>query len=222
MKKDDVMLQDSLLQRAVLAELDWEPSVKAEHIGVAVNSGVITLTGQVESYAQKHGASTAALRVKGVLAVADEIEVQVPFERRRGDTQIALAALDSLAWDVSVPPDSIQVNVEQGLLTLTGEVDRHYQREAAEQDVRRLYGVVGVCNQVSIKSGETSKNSGRDISSALLRSWYHHPDAITVSAKDGMVRLTGTVHSWDARRGAAETAWASPGTIDVENRLVVA
>ncbi|MEO7055086.1 MAG: BON domain-containing protein, partial [Rhizomicrobium sp.] len=152
------MPQDSRLQLSVLAELEWEPSITAAHIGVTANAGVITLTGQVESYAQKHAAEAAARRVKGVLAVAEELEVQVPFERKRGDDEIAAAIVDRLAWDVSVPRDAVQVRVEKGWVTLTGEVGWHYQRKAAEQDVRRLHGVVGVSNQVSLKPGVNSAN----------------------------------------------------------------
>ena len=215
------MPQDTHLQLSVLAELEWEPSITAAHIGVTANAGVITLTGQVESYAQKHAAEAAARRVKGVLAVAEELEVQVPFERRRGDDEIAAAIVDRLAWDVSVPRDAVQVRVEKGWVTLTGEVGWHYQREAAGQDVRRLHGVVGVSNQVSLKPGVNSTNISNDISSALHRSYFPDPDAITVTAEGGKVRLTGNVHSWHARQVAAETAWGAPGAIDVENLLAV-
>src|ERR1700678_2107659 len=138
------MSKDTQLQLEVIAELNWEPSVTAAHIGVAASAGVITLTGEVESYAQKHAAETAARRVKGVVAVAQEIKVQLPFERERGDYQIAEAVLDRLAWDVSVPSDCVQVTVEQGWVTLNGIVDHHFQRQAAAQNVCRLHGVVGV------------------------------------------------------------------------------
>jgi len=215
------MSQDTHLQRQVLAELNWDPSVTAGHIGVAASAGVVTLTGEVESYAEKHAAEMAARRVKGVMAVAQEIKVQVPFERERGDDQIAEAVLDRLAWDVSVPKDSVQVKVEQGWITLTGEVDMHYQRKAAEQDVRRLHGVVGVSNLVSLKPVVNTANLSNDISVALHRSWYPDPDAITVTAAGGKVRLTGQVGSWHARQVAAETAWGAPGTTGVENLLSI-
>jgi osmotically-inducible protein OsmY len=215
------MSQDTHLQLAVLAELDWDPSVAAGQIGVTANAGVITLTGQAESYATKHAAETAAGRVKGVLAVADEIEVQVPFERKREDGEIAAAVLDRLAWDVSVPRDSVKVVVDQGWVTLTGEVAWNYQRKAAEQDVQRLHGIIGVSNDISIKSGVNTVNISNDISCALHRSWFPDPDAITVTAEDGRVRLTGNVHSWHARQVAAETACGAPGAIDVENLLAV-
>jgi osmotically-inducible protein OsmY len=217
------MSQDTHLQLSVLAELEWEPSITAAHIGVSANGGVVTLTGQVESYAQKHAAEAAARRVKGVLAVAEELEVQVPFERKRDDSDIAAAIVDRLAWDVSVPRDAVKVGVEAGWVTLTGEVGWNYQRKAAEQDVRRLHGVVGVSNQVSLKPKPRMNvaNISKDISCALHRSYFPDPDAITVTAEDGKVRLTGNVHSWHAHQVAAETAWGAPGTVDVENLLAV-
>ena len=215
------MSLDSQLQQTVLAELGWEPSLSAAHIGVTANAGVITLTGQVESYAEKHAAETAARRVKGVLAIAEEIEVQVPFLRKRGDDQIANAVLDRLAWDASIPQDAVRVRVEKGWVTLTGEVGWHYQREAAVGYVRRLHGVVGVTNQVTIKAGVNTENIRNDISVALHRACFPDSEAITVTEKDGKVRLTGEVNSWHARQVAAETAWGAPGTIDVENLLAV-
>ncbi len=215
------MALDNQLQEAVLAELRWDPSLSSAHIGVAANSGVITLTGQVESYAEKYAAETAARRVKGVLAIAEEIEVQVPFLRKRDDDQIANAVLDRLAWDASIPQDAVKVRVEKGWVTLTGEVGWHYQREAAVGYVRRLHGVVGVTNQVTIKAGVNTENIRNDISFALHRACFPDFEAITVTEKDGKVCLTGNVNSWHARQVAAETAWGAPGTIDVENLLAV-
>jgi osmotically-inducible protein OsmY len=215
------MSQDTRLQLSVLAELEWEPSITAAHIGVIADAGVITLNGQVESYAQKHAAEAAAHRVKGVLAVVENLEVQMPFERKRGDKEIAAAIIDRLAWDVSVPRDAVQVRVEEGRVTLTGKVGWHYQREAAEQDVRRLHGVVGVSNQVTLKSRIAVANISNDISYALHRCDFPNPDAIIVTAEGGKVRLTGNVHSWHARQVAAGTAWGAPGTTDVENLLAV-
>jgi osmotically-inducible protein OsmY len=215
------MSQDTHLQLSVLAELEWEPSVVAAHIGVAANAGVITLTGHVESYAQKHAAEAATRRVKGVLAVAEELEVQVPFERKRGDDEIAAAIVERLAWDVSVPRDAVQVRVEEGWVTLTGEVDWHYERKAAEQDVRRLHGVIGISNQVSIRPQVNTSLVSDNIMHALHRSWFFDPNPITVTAKGGKIRLTGNVHTLHARQVAAETAWGAPGATDVENLLAV-
>jgi osmotically-inducible protein OsmY len=219
--KENSMPEDTHLQLEVIAELNWEPSVTAAHIGVAANAGVITLTGEVESYAEKHAAEMAARRVKGVKAMAQEIKVQLPFERERGDGPIAEAILDRLSWDVSIPSGAIQVTVTQGWVMLTGIVDQHFRRQAAEQNVRRLQGVVGVSNQISIKPQINTANIGNDISCALHRSWFPDPDAIAVTAEGGKVRLTGIAHSWHAREVAGETAWGAPGATDVENLISV-
>ena len=119
------MSNDSQLQQAVLAELNWEPSITAAHIGVTAEDGVVTLTGHVDTFIQKHSAEQAAGRVKGVKGVAEEIEVQLPFDKKRTDDEIAAAAIDRLEWDVSIPPDVIKVKVEKGWVTLTGEVNWH-------------------------------------------------------------------------------------------------
>ncbi|HKH80669.1 MAG TPA: BON domain-containing protein [Methylovirgula sp.] len=216
------MSQDNALQEAVLAELRWDPSVTAAHIGVAANAGVVTLTGHVESYAEKQAAEMAARRVRGVKAVAEEIEVRLPFGTERSDDEIAAAAVDRLAWDVAIPCDAVKIKVEKGWVTLTGEVDWYFQKEAAEQDVRRLFGVVGVSNQISIKPRVNLSNISDDIMHAMNRSWFFDPKTITVSAHGGKVRLTGTVNSLHDRQVAAATAWAAPGVTEVENDIVVA
>jgi osmotically-inducible protein OsmY len=209
------------LQQSVLAALRWEPGLSAAQIGVAAYAGVITLTGVVDSYAEKHTAETATRRVKGVLAVAQEIEVQVPFERQRGDEQIALAVLDRLAWDASIPPNTVNVRVEKGWVTLAGEVGWHYQREAEIQYVRRMHGVTGVSSTISIKPGVNTVSISNDISVALHRACFPDAEAITVTEKDGKVRLAGNVHSWHALQVAEDTAWGAPGAVNVENLLIV-
>ena len=219
--RGDIMSSDSKLQQAVLAELNWEPSVTAGHIGVAADAGVITLTGHVGDYAQKHAAEAAARRVNGVKAVADEIEVHLSFDARRNDGEIAAATLDRLSWDVSVPRDAVGVTVEHGWLTLTGEVDFFYQKKAAGDDVRSLFGVVGITNQIMIKPRVNTSNLSDKIMHALHRSWYFDPAAITVSAEGGRIRLAGTVHSPHDRQVAAATAWAAPGATDVENDIAI-
>jgi osmotically-inducible protein OsmY len=216
------MSQDNELQQAILAELNWEPSVTAAHIGVTAKDGVATLTGHVASFAEKHAAAAAARRVRGVHAIAEEIEVRLPSDRRRDDADIATAAVDRLAWDVSIPRDAITVTVENGWLTLNGQVDRHYQREAAEQDVRRMSGVVGVSNHITIRPAVNVAVLSDDIMHALHRSWLFDPKTISVSAQGGKVRLTGTVHSLSERNEALATAWAAPGTTAVVNDLAIA
>jgi osmotically-inducible protein OsmY len=209
-----------MLKQSVLDELKWEPSVTAAHIGVIAKDGVVTLSGHVENYAEKHAAEAAVCRVKGVRAVAEELEVRLPFETKRGDDAIAAAAIDRLAWDVSVPRDAVKVKVEKGWVTLTGQVGWHYQQEAAEQDIRRLFGVVGVSNQTTVEPRPNASNISDNIAAALHRTWFA-PRTVIVTAEGGKVRLTGTVHSWRDREAAESTAWAAPGATAVENDIAI-
>ncbi len=215
------MSQDNQIQRDVLAELKWEPSVAAAHIGVAAQDGVVTLSGQVENFMNKYAAERAARRVQGVKAVAEEIEVRLPKDRRRTDEQIAAAIVERLAWNVAVPQGAIQVKVEKGLVTLSGEVEWHYQKEAAELDVQHLHGVMGLINTITMRPQVDVKSIGDDIKIALKRSWYTRPDSILVSAAAGKVKLSGIVHSPHARYVAGATAWNAPGTTSVENDLTI-
>jgi osmotically-inducible protein OsmY len=215
------MSSDSELQQAVMAEFAWEPSVTAAHIGVTANAGVVTLSGHVNSYASKLAAETAARRVKGVKAVAEEIEVRLPFEATRTDDEIAAAAVERLAWNISIPRDRISVKVEKGWVTLTGQVDFWYEKDAAEQDIKPLMGVVGVSNQATILPRVDAPNLRDDIALALHRSWFSEPDEIHVTAEGGHVWLTGRVHSFHERLVAGTTAWSAPGATMVENNLSV-
>lgn len=214
------MSNDNELQKSVIAELNWEPSIKAAHIGVAANDGVVTLSGHVDTYMEKSIAEKAARRVKGVKAVAEEIEVKLAFDIQRTDEEIAAAALNRLEWDVEIPDDIIRIKVEKGWVTLTGEVEWHYQMEAAERDVRALHGVVGVSNQISLKPTANARDISDSIRHALHRSWFD-PKTITVSATGGNVHLTGTAHSWSDRQLAGATAWAAPGATAVRNDITI-
>ena len=215
------MSQNNDLQQAVIAELRWEPSVTEAHFGVTADKGIISLSGHVESYAEKTAAEAAAGRVKGVRAIANELKVNLPFETKRSDEEIAAAALHRLAWDVSVPKDAVKVHVENGWVTLTGEVNWHFQKAAAAQDVQRLWSVVGVSNKITIKPQVNVSQISDDIMHALHRSWFFDPVTVTVTAKDGKVVLGGTVHGWHERQVAAGTAWSAPGVTEVENNLEV-
>jgi osmotically-inducible protein OsmY len=215
------MSQDTQLKQAVLSELNWEPSVDSAHIGVTAKNGVITLMGHVANYGQKQAAESAARRVKGVAAVAEEIEVKLPFDTARGDEEIAAAVVERLSWDASVPRDTVKVKVEKGWVTLTGLVDWNYQKTAVEQEIRWLFGVVGVSNQITIKVRPDTGKISEDIRHALHRSWLFDSKTIDVSATDGHIRLTGTVRSPYERQVAATTAWAAPGATAVENDLRV-
>jgi osmotically-inducible protein OsmY len=215
------MSTDSDLKRAVLDELSWEPSVDAAHIGVTANAGVVTLTGHVENYSQKLDAEKATSRVKGVKAVAEEIEVKLPYDLKRGDEDIAAAAIDRLGWNSNIPDDAIQVKVAKGWVTLTGAVNWHFEKDAAEQDIRALSGVIGVSNQVLVKPTINASNVKDDIEQALHRSWYYDPNTIQVSAEGGQIKLTGNVTTWNARCLAGSTAWSAPGALSVENAITV-
>ncbi len=216
------MSHDNELKTAVLAELKWEPSVEASHIGVTARDGVVTLMGHVGSYVEKYAAETAAGRVKGVKAVAEEIEVRLPFSIKHGDEEIATAAVDRLAWNSSVPKDSVKIRVEKGWITLTGAVEWNYQKTSAVHDIRWLSGVVGVSNNITIKPRANATDISKDIDHALHRSWfYDEPQTVFVSAVGGNVKLTGTVDSWFDRQTAADTAWAAPGATSVENDIRV-
>jgi len=214
------MSQDHQLQEAVLAEFAWEPSVTAAHIGVAVHEGVVTLTGHVPNYFEKSAAERAAARVRGVKAVAEEIEVRLPVQTSRTDEEVARAALDRIAWEVSIPADTVRLKVEQGWVTLSGEVNWQYQRDAAERVIRGLRGVVGITNMTTIKPRPNVRNIEHDIGIALHRSWFD-PSTVEVSAIGGKVTLKGTVHTPSDKWKAATTAWGSPGTTEVENNLIV-
>ena len=218
---EEAMIHDNDLQRSVLEELDWEPSVTAAHIGVTADEGVVSLSGYVDSFGQKHAAETATRRVKGVKAVVEGIEVRLPYDHLRNDDEIAKAALERLAWHVVDPDYKVAVKVEKGWITLTGQVAWFFQREETGSELRRLIGVVGLDNQITIKPKVNVANMSDDITHALHRSWFFDPNRVSVSAQEGRVKLTGTVHSLHEKQVAAVTAWSAPGVTAVENNLSV-
>ncbi len=216
------MSHDNELKSAVLAELKWEPSVEASHIGVTAKNGVITLMGHVGSFVEKQAAETATSRVKGVKAIAEEIEVRLPSNITLDDEAIAAAAVSRIAWNSSIPKDMIKVKVEKGWVTLSGMVEWNYQKTAAMQDLRWLSGVIGVSNEIRIKPRVNATKISTDINHALNRSWFNEdPRTVFVSADGGKVKLTGTVDSWFDRQTAEDTAWAAPGATSVENDIRV-
>ena len=215
------MSQDRQLQEAVLAEFAWEPSVTAAHIGVTAKNGIVTLTGHVENYPEKRAAERAAARVKGVKAVVEELKVQLHDSVQRSDEEIANAAAMRLAWEVSVPRDAVKIKVEHGWVTLTGQVDWHFQKAAAERTIRGLYGVVGILNETTIKARADASNISDKIDRALHRSWFD-PKKITVTTQGGKVTLTGSVDTPGDRYITGATAWGAPGATAVENDLIIA
>ncbi|MGL5115117.1 MAG: BON domain-containing protein [Beijerinckiaceae bacterium] len=216
------MSDDNPLKSAVLAELKWEPSVEASHIGVTAKDGIVTLMGHVGSFAEKYAAEAAAGRVKGIKAIAEEVEVRLPYSIKHDDEAIATAAVGRLAWNSSVPKDAVKVRVEKGWVTPSGTVEWNYQKTSAAHDIRYLSGVVGVSNEIRIKPHANAANISDDINQALHRSWFFdEPQTVFVSADGGKVKLTGTVDSWFDRQTAADTAWAAPGATSVENDIRV-
>lgn len=209
------------LQRDVMDELQFEPSLNAAAIGVAVTEGVVTLTGHVDSYADKLMAERVAKRVSGAKGVANELDVRLPSAQYRDDTDIARAALDAIKWHVSVPDERIKVVVDKGWVTLEGEVDWQFQKNAAESAVRYLIGVKGVNNLVRLKARATPSQVRGQIESALKRRAELHAGGVEVETHDGRVVLTGTVETTAERDEAEDAAWAAPGVTSVENRITI-
>jgi osmotically-inducible protein OsmY len=217
------MKTDLQLQRDVLDELKFEPSIREAEIGVAAKDGVITLSGFVDSYADKHAAERAAERVSGVKAVAEDIEVKLPGMFQRSDTDVAHAAVNALRWDIRVPDDRIKLRVENGWIFLEGDVEWQFQKSAAVAAVRNLTGVKGVSNFVQLKPKRvsTAEVSGK-IKDSLRRHAERDADSITVESKNGRVTLRGRVSSYAERRAVETAAWQAPGVTTVDDQIAVA
>ncbi len=208
------------LQRDVEDELEWEPSVRASEIGVSAEDGVVTISGQVDSYTEKWAAERAAKRVKGVRAVATDLTVELPGSSTRTDADIARAAANALEWDALVP-GKIEVVVSQGIVTLEGKVDWQYQRAAAEQAVRKLAGVKGVANQISLEPKAEASEVKAKVEAAFERNALIDSDRIEVKVDGGKVKLKGKVKSCAESEEAENAAWAAPGVSWVDNDLKV-
>jgi osmotically-inducible protein OsmY len=213
------MRTDAELQRAVQEELSFDPSIVATDIGVTVKNGIVTLFGTVPNYTVKWAAERAAEQVAGVRALAKDLIVKLPGETERSDAEIAEAALKALAWDVQVPEKRLAVEVQNGEVTLKGQVEWYYQREAAEENVRKLTGVVGVSNQITIKPNVTAKEIRSKIESALQRRAVKDARQITVDVDGGKVTLRGEVHCWAERENAELAAWAAEGVSEVRDEI---
>jgi osmotically-inducible protein OsmY len=217
------MKTDLQLQRDVLDELKFEPSIREAEIGIAAKGGVVTLTGFVDSYAEKFAAERTAERVGGVKAVADEIKVKLPGTHQRSDTDIAHAVVNALRWDIQVPDDRIKATVEEGWIALEGDVEWQYQKWAAEGAVRNLTGVKGVTNLIAVKPKNASTHEvGQKIKDSMRRHAERDADRITIDAKDGRVTLRGTVSSFSERQDAERAAWQALGVTNVEDLIAVA
>ena len=220
--------QQLALQRELLEELEWEPSLDASRIDVAIaHDGVVTITGVVNSYAAKVGAERAVKRVKGVLAVVNNLDVKLPMSHERADTQVGEAVVRALEWDVLIPHEKIRARVSDGWVRLEGVVDWNYQRTAAEEAIHRLTGVKGVTNLITVlpqaanEDVKTREDVKAAIEAALRRSAEVEARNIEVATHHGKVVLRGRVHSWAERDAAEAAAWAAPGVATLDDRLQV-
>jgi osmotically-inducible protein OsmY len=215
------MKSDSEIERDVKEELGWHPDLDATDIAVSVKKGVVTLTGFVKSYTDKYEAEAAAKRVAGVVALANDIEVRLPSVDERPDPEIARDAVAAIKSQLPISFEHIKVVVKGGWVTLEGQVEWQYQRQTAENTVRRIKGVKGVSNLVQLRPRAQPTEIQRKIQEAFRRNAEIDANRITVEANGGEVVLKGTVRSWVEREEAERAAWAAPGVTKVEDRIVV-
>jgi len=215
------MRSDIDIKRDVEAELRWNPDIDATDIAVAVKNGVVTLSGFVRSYAQKFEAEQTAKRVNGVAAVANDIEVRLPVFNQRPDPEIARDAVAEIQNNLPYSSDHVRVVVRDGWVTLEGSVEWNYQRERAEQVVRRVRGVKGVTNLIELQPRVPPVEVKHKIEEAFRRSAELDANRITVETEGGVVTLRGTVRSWAERQEAERVAWATPGIVRVNNLITI-
>jgi osmotically-inducible protein OsmY len=215
------MKTDLELQQDVMTELQWEPTVRAAEIGVGVKDGVVTLSGYVDSLYKKWAAERAAARVFGVRAVAEEIKVRLSGYFKRSDEDIGGAVANALEWNISVPHERIKVQVKDGVVTLSGEVEWWYQKDAAEEAIRKLVGVVIVNNNITVKPTVKPIDLKSKIENAFHRNALLDARRITVRTDEGTVILGGSVRSWAERAEARWAAGAAPGVCEVVDNIIV-
>jgi len=214
-------MTDRDIQQHVQSALDWEPSLDATEVGVTVDNGVVTLRGDVGSYAEKEAADRIALRVYGVKAVANDLKVRLLSGSERTDGEIAQAVVSALKWHTNVPDERVTISVRDGQVILKGTVDWQYQKDAAARAVRELTGVRGVTNHIEVQPRVKAADVQAKIEAAFRRSAEIDARRVNVSVQDNKVTLTGNVHSWGERQEAERAAWAAPGVAQVEDRISI-
>lgn len=213
-------MEDKVLQRLVEDELQYQPSVDSADIGVRVANGIVHLSGNVASFAQKSVVEGAVKRVKGVRGYVEDLVVR-PHGDLYSDDAIAGRVANLLDWDVAIPKGAIKVKVEGGLVTLSGDVEWAFQRVAAERGIRRLPGVRGLSNMVMIKPRVAASDIKRRIEEALERQAEVEANHVTITVDGGKVKLDGKVRAWFERDIIERAAWAAPGVTGVEDRVTV-
>lgn len=214
-------MDDLELRRAILDELEFQPLIDARAIGVAIEDGVVCLTGHVGTYAEKIAAERAVQSIKGVKALAEEIEVHVGDQPELGDEVIASRCVDLIHWCSALPDGRIRIKVQQGWVTLEGQVDWQYQKEAAESTVRKLTGVAGIDNLLMVRPTTSAQDIKAKVEAAFARNAALNARKIHVAVEGETVRLEGHVHVWLERKAAENVAWAVPGVSRVENHLLI-
>lgn len=215
------MKTDAEIQKDVMEELRWEPLLNASEIGVAVKNGIVTLSGTVDTYGKKVAAEDAAKSVAGVKAVAEDIEVRLSSFGTRNDTEIAQAVMNALKWHSAVQEDKIKVKVENGWVTLEGEVEWEFQKSAARTMVENLTGVVGIINNIKIQPSVVATDVKRKINAAFHRSATVDSEKINLEVAGSKVILKGKVRSYAEKKDAENAAWLAPGVDRVENKLEI-
>jgi Predicted periplasmic or secreted lipoprotein len=214
-------MNDKTLRELITDELDFEPSIDSADIGVAVENGIVTLTGHVPNFGQKSKIEEIVGRIKGVRGIAEEIDVRFAGEKSTADDVLAKRAADLIRWNAFVPEGAVQVKIERGYVTLSGEVDWQYQRDSAYRAVRDMNGIVGVSNKITLRPRTSGEDVRIRIENALKRNAEIEAKGIIVQVRDGTVTLEGKVKSWWERGAAERAAWAAPGIKHVDDRLNV-
>ncbi len=214
-------MDDFALRQDIIDELEFEPSLDARNIGVAVRNGIATLTGYVGSFAEKATAERVVARVKGVRGIAQEIQVRFPVNRKVNDDEIAERVLKIISWDTTIPDDRVQVKVQDGWVTLSGNVEWNFQKTAASEAVRKLSGVAGITNAMTIQPSLTPSDVKQRIEESLKRTADVDASRIRIDVSGGKVTLEGKVRAWRERAAAERAAWSAPGVHAVDDRIAI-
>lgn len=214
-------MTDSALRQDILDELEFEPYIDANDIGVTVEDGIVTLTGHVPNYSQRAAVERAVAQIKGVRGIAEEIEVRYPGQSGTADDEIARRVVNTLKWSTLVPDDKVHVTVGNGWVTLTGQLEWNYQKTGAAEAIRNLHGVVGIVNKIELTPRPTSVDVKKHIEGALKRYAEVEANNIQINVAGTKVTLIGQVHNLAERTAVKDAVWATPGVHTIEDRLTV-